>query len=79
MYVTDPACPACGHRGAHLSKQFMVLGPAHVAGMMMKLSATEILVWTCDSCGARGRAHPPPGFVFADDVAPAARSRSRRP
>lgn len=70
MYVTDPACPACGHRGAHLDRQFAVLGYATVAGMMTKLSATEVLVWTCESCGAHGRAHPPPGFVFTDDSAP---------
>ncbi len=70
MYVTDPACLACGHRGAYLSKRFAVLGYATVAGMMTKLSATEVLVWTCESCGAHGRAHPPPGFGFTEDTTP---------
>jgi hypothetical protein len=68
MYVTDPACPACGHRGANLDKQLAVLGYATVAGAMLKLSATDVLVWTCESCGANGRAHPPPGFVFVEDA-----------
>lgn len=69
MYLTDPPCPACGHRGSYVGTQLTVRGPAYVAGMMTKLSATDVLVWRCASCDAYGTAHPPPGFVFDDGAA----------
>ncbi|MCP2243303.1 hypothetical protein LX86_002032 [Lentzea aerocolonigenes] len=67
VYVTDPPCPNCGHRGVIVTRRLRVTGPAVLAGASIKMSADEIYGWRCGVCGGYGTAHTPPGFVYRED------------
>jgi hypothetical protein len=49
-------CPACGYVGLNLVTRWGVLGPAHVAGVMTKVSARPYRAWECPACAAHGPA-----------------------
>ena len=68
MYLADPPYPACGHRGMRVGKKLALLGPAHVAGVFVKLSTTG---FPCSSSGFW------PPMVLAEASTRCTPSRSR--
>lgn len=59
LALAGKLCPSCGRAGSlTIDEQWLPLGPAHVAGVQMKMSAQRQWLLVCSHCGTLGTLQP---------------------